>query len=203
MKATKNMADGFTVFSSIFGAVGTIGAITGTVAALKTSSARRYVERGTGAAALLDALDKTGNRFHTPESDTDLRRELSRVIRESASVYARQYPTPAGDGLRMFVVIYLAFFVVVTPVIFLSASADPSHSSQSAMRLLGALCALVALGLVIVLVVLLDRLSRRNAARELSGTAGRERFFESVHEIRQTWRKYRLVRTQQRLADED
>lgn len=86
--------------------------IVGTLAGVRASSARRYAERGDDAAALLAALSTTEtSRFITKHSDTNSRLELSRVVRESAAVYAKQYPTPAGnDAIRMLTAVYAAMF---------------------------------------------------------------------------------------------
>lgn len=52
------------------------------------------------------------SRFFTKHSDTNLRLELSRVMRESAAVQIKQYPTPTGnDAIRILAAIFAAFSV--------------------------------------------------------------------------------------------
>ncbi|GGL12870.1 hypothetical protein GCM10009769_33560 [Curtobacterium luteum] len=189
------MTDGFVITSSVFGVLGTLGGISGTISAVRATNGRRYVERGTGAADLLRALDSLaaqdadGSRFVLPESDVKLRSELSRVVRESAAVYTQQYPTPAGfEGARMLLPAYAVLAAVGAVLSFIAALAA-AGSDRVGLLGAGTIYAFAALTCAAIAASLWERMERRNRARELSATPGRERYFESIHSIIQTIRQ--------------
>ena len=193
--------DGLSVMATVIGVFGTVAGIIGTLAGVRSSSARRYAERGADAAALLAALSTTEtSRFFTENSDTNLRLELSRVVRESAAVYAKQYPTPAGnDAVRMLSATYAAMFAAFS-VACLVVGLFERGNGRTADLVLAAVCLVLAGLLGAVAVTLLARVQRRNEARELSATPGRERFFETIHASFDDLHRHRAARRARREA---
>lgn len=192
---------GLTVMATIFGILGTVMGIVGTFVGVRSSSARRYAERGADAAALLEALGTTEtSRFFTEHSDTALRIELSRVVRESAAVYAKQYPTPAGnEAVRTLSAAYALLFGAFG-TIWLVIGLTEHGQQRTADLVSAAVCLILAVLIGALALTLADRLRRRNEARELSGTPGRERFFESVHDTLNDLQRQKAARRATREA---
>ena len=95
-------------------------------------------------------------------------------------MYAKQYPTPAGnDAIRMLAAVYAAMFAVFS-IACLVVGLFEHGDRRTADFVLGAVCMLLAVLLGAIALTLLARVQRRNEARELSGTPGKERFFETV-----------------------
>lgn len=195
--------DSLSVMTTVIGVFGTVAGIVGTLAAVRSSSARRYAERGTDAAALLAALSTTEtSRFFTEHSDTNLRLELSRVVRESAAVYAKQYPTPAGnDAIRTLSAAYAAMLGAFSVGCLVAGFFE--HGDGRIGYLALAFVGLVLAGILgAIAVTLLARVQRRNEARELSGTPGHERFFETFRASFDDLHHHRAARRARREAQQ-
>jgi hypothetical protein len=174
----------------IGGLLGTAGGVVTTIHTVRTSSVRRHVERARDASALLENLrllpeDKSeGSRLLVDKSDSKLHHELSRIVRENASMYALQNPTPTGlDFARLLMPAYGFLFSVFAVIAAVegnvSAAAEDKAAHTIALGLFSALallCFAITAGLQVTL-------ARRNLARELAGTPGRERYFGPVHEL--------------------
>jgi hypothetical protein len=189
----------FAVVTGAFGILGTVGGIVGSVSAVRAASSRRYAERGLNAAALLDAIDKTDDtKFLSADSRTRLRLELNRVVRESAAVYAKQYPTPAGpDFPRFLVAAYGTFLLAAAVLLVVLGAASASAPTRAVYFIFAFFSFLLTVACGVLAMTLWDRMQRRNDARELSGTPGRERYFEMFHDVRDTIRRHRIKRGRQ------
>lgn len=181
------MADVLTVLGGVVTILGTLGGIVTTVAALRASGARHHIERAQGASAMLAALaqlpQQNGTRLVTTAQDDELRAELSRIVRENAASYVKRNPTPVGfDFPRVLMPAYVAFFGIVSVAAFIRAGNGGNWGDTAA----GFIFAAAGVGALLVTAVLLERLARRNDARRLAGTPGREDYFGPLADICQT-----------------
>lgn len=208
------MTDAFTVVTGTFGILGTLGGIASTVTAVHASGARRHVERAQGASTLLNDLDSlpaahaAGTRLITATDETELRAELSRIVRENAAAYAKQNPTPVGfDFARVLMPGYFALFAVFTVGAFIASGQQDTEVDAVAQRIAASVFLVIALVFAVITAMLHERMLTRNDARRIAGTPGREYYFGPIVEIWQyllgAVRKRRARRKAARLISRD
>jgi len=206
------MVDALGAVGVIGGLLGTAGGVVTTIHTVRTSSVRRHVERARDASALLDNLrllpeDKSeGSRLLIDKSDSKLRDELSRIVRENASMYALQNPTPTGfDIARLLMPTYSLLFAVFAVVAAVEGNQATTPEDKGAQAVALGLFSALALLFFAITGGLQTTLARRNQARKLAGTPGRERYFGPVIElaelIRGLWQTRRIRRHHRRLLD--
>jgi hypothetical protein len=195
------MVDALGAVGVIGGLLGTAGGVVTTIHTVRTSSVRRYVERARDASALLDNLrllpeDKSeGSRFLTDRSDSKLRDELSRIVRENAAMYALQNPTPTGvDFARLLMPAYGILFSVFSVVAVVEGTRATVAEDKGAHAIALGFSSALALLFFAITAGLQTTLARRNQARELAGTPGRERYFGPVLELVELVRGLRQTR---------
>ncbi|MDT0235001.1 hypothetical protein [Curtobacterium sp. BRB10] len=206
------MPDGATLTSTAIGVLGVIGGLVSTVTSVRASGARRHVERADGASTLLASIDalpsahSAGSRFVTADDDDELRSELSRIVRENAAAYVQQNPAPVGiDFARVTVPAYFVLFTAFGAMGLIGAHEADDEPDKFALRIMGGASLLLALGLVAVTALLVDRMVKRNRVRRLAGTPGREHYFGSLAEVWEIgsgmWRNRRARRRHNTLDD--
>ncbi|WIB00327.1 hypothetical protein [Curtobacterium sp. MCBA15_012] len=184
------MTDAFTVVTGTFGILGTVGGIASTVTTVRVSGMRRHVERAQGASSLLDGLRSlpnghaVGTRLMTPSDEDELRSELSRIVRENAASYAKQNPTPVGfDFARVLMPAYSVLFVAVAIGAFIAAGHEHTAQDAASQQITAGLFLFVALIFLGMTGLLHERMRRRNDARRVAGTPGREYYFGPLVEL--------------------
>jgi hypothetical protein len=184
------MTDAFTVVTGTFGILGTVGGITSTITAVHASGVRRHVERAHGASALLNDLDTlpaahaNGTRLITPADETELRGELSRIVRENAAAYAKQNPTPVGfDFARVLMPGYFILFAFFAVTAFIAAHHQRTEADAVTQRVAAGVFLVFALVFLVITGLLHERMLKRNDARRIAGTPGREYYFGPIAEI--------------------
>lgn len=180
------MVDGFAALTGSVTILGTVGGIVTTVAALGASGGRRHVERAQGASSMLTALEQlpqqNGTRFVTPGKDDELRAELSRIVRENAASYVKRNPTPAGlDFARVLMPGYLLLFALFAVSAFVAAAHGGGGGWGDSVA--GVVFVAGSLAFLVITAVLYERMVRRNDARRLAGTPGREYYFGPLVEM--------------------
>ncbi|WIA97019.1 hypothetical protein [Curtobacterium sp. MCBA15_004] len=187
------MTDPFTVITGTFGILGTVGGIASTVTTVRVSGMRRHVERAQGASSLLDGLRSlpnghaVGTRLMTPSDEDELRSELSRIVRENAASYAKQNPTPVGlDFARVLMPAYTVLFVAVAIGAFIAAGHEHTTQDAASQQITAGSFLVVALIFLGMTGLLHERMRRRNDARRVAGTPGREYYFGPLVELWQT-----------------
>lgn len=178
------MVDGFSVLTGSVTVLGTLGGIVTTVVALSASGVRRHVERAQGASAMLTALEQlpqpNGTRLATAGKDDELRAELSRIVREIAASYVKRNPSPVGFDLpRVLMPAYVVFFAAVSVAAFVRAASGGNWGDSVAGGIFAAACVVS----LFITAVLQERMDRRNGARRLAGTPGREYYFGPLTEM--------------------
>jgi hypothetical protein len=189
------VSDGWNALSAVGAACGGVGGLAAVWQAIRAASSRRHVERARDAKALLEALDTLpdehvhGSRVQLGADSADLRGELSRIVRENAASYAQQHPTPVGiDFARVIVPAYAAMFVVFGVITLFDAAGQADSNEAAVSRVVAGFWLLVAFGFVAAAGFLHARMSRRNLARQLAGTPGREYYFGPLVDL---WRSVR------------
>ena len=185
------MVDAWSIVGTVGGAIGAVGGAATAIFTIRAASNRRSVERARDAIILLESLDAlpadeaAGTRLLlNHSSETDVRRELRRIVRENAASYALHNPTPTGyEVARLLAVVYGAMALFFTVLFFAQAPQAEGQSAQLAFFLTGSIFAAITLALLFAGSVLWDRMLRRNRARELAGTPGQEHYFSAVSEV--------------------
>ena len=185
------MVDAWSIVGTVGGALGAIGGAATTIFTIRAASNRRSVERARDAVILLESLDAlpvdetAGTRLLlNHSSETDVRRELRRIVRENAASYALHNPTPTGyEVARLLTVVYGALALLSTVLFFAQAPQAEGQSVRLAFILTGSIFATITLALLFAGSVLWDRMLRRNRARKLAGTPGQEHYFSAVSEV--------------------
>lgn len=184
------MADTWTILGTAGGLLGTVAVIVTTIYSLRSTSSRRHVERVQDASALLASLEALpkqnaeGRRLLVKQPDPQLKDELSRIVRENASSYALANPTPSGVEIaRLLMPAYAVMFFAFS-IAGLGHSLLMEDTTSKLVLAGGAIGFLVfAVFFGAAAIALYSRMSKRNRARELAGTPGRERYFEPGHEV--------------------
>jgi hypothetical protein len=193
------MVDGFSVLTGSVGIIGVAGGVVSTIAALRTSGARRHVERAQGASSMLAALDALptpdGGRLVTPGQENELRDELGRIVRENAAAYVKQNPTPVGvDFARVLMPGYFLYFGYLAVRAFVTATHGGNVGDWGAAWIF----TIASVAFLVITGLLSERMARRNDARRLAGTPGQERYFAPLLEVWQAivgpWQRHRARR---------
>jgi len=185
------VVDAWSIVGTVGGALGAVGGAGTTIFTIRAASSRRSVERARDAIILLESLDAlppdetAGTRLLlNHSSETDVRRELRRIVRENAASYALHNPTPTGyEVARLLTVMYGALTLFVTILFFAQVPHAEGQSARLGFVLTGSIFAAITLALLFAGSVLWDRMLRRNRARMLAGTPGQEHYFSAVSEV--------------------
>lgn len=151
-------------------------------------------------ATLRDLPRPSGGRLVTPGEESELHDELSRIVRENAAAYVKQNPTPIGiDFARVIMPAYFVLFLACSVNAFVQAAL---HGGSWGDRLAGGLFGALSLVFFGITGVLYGRMLRRNDARRLAGTPGREFYFGPVTDLVRfsaaAWRRRRARRAERR-----
>jgi hypothetical protein len=176
------MANGYALLTAAVSVVVAVGSVLSAVTALRTSGARKHVERAQGAVMMLESLkgleQPTGVRLVEPGKESELRDELARIVRENAAAYVKQNPTPVGiDFARVIMPAYSALFLAFSVNAFVDAAL---RGSNRGILLAGGFFVSLSVVFLGITAVLYSRMLRRNDARRLAGTPGEETYFGPI-----------------------